>query len=896
MKNSSIKISTVLILVLFITLTMITSCLGIYNYSRTRNSMTNELNASLERIATRLKINLISPFYDMDMPQIRAIVRSEMMNRNLFAVVLTEPDEFLFFSAARDEQWDFSEGSIVAFPDSGNYMKTTRTILLKDASVNTVKVIMTDVFLQKELRRLLVNMVIGVIFINITVILILYIALRVTLVDPISKLREYSIEVGTGNLDAERPRALFFGELADLNVALGDMVTSLKDFIERLKNMDRLKDEFLANTSHELRTPLNGIIGIAESLMEGAAGQPGDRMRSNLSMIVISGKRLAALVNDILDFSKLKTHSLELSTKSVHIRVITEVVLKLSQPLTAGKELILENRIGNDFPSVQADENRVQQILYNLIGNAIKFTDSGSVVISAREQNQMAEISVSDSGIGIAGNKFDDIFKSFEQINGSVAREYGGTGLGLSVTKQLVGLHGGTLRVESEVGKGSTFTFSLPLSGGGAAISLGSEEISGKIKEIAKIRDAREVVAPGDMGASPAEKEKGARADAHRILVVDDEMINQQVLKNVLSFGNYHVTQALNGKEALKAIETHKRFDLVLLDIMLPMMSGYEVCEKIRENHPSNELPIIMLSAKNQVTDLVEGLKTGANDYLTKPISQTELLARIETHLNLRELSAENVRMGAELDIARQLQEMVLPTPDELSRIEQLDIACHMEPAEEVGGDYYDILPHNGSLKIGIGDVTGHGLESGILMLMAQTAIRTLITADVTDPVRFLSILNSTIFNNVQRMQIDRMMTLSLLDYKDGRVRLSGHHEEMILVRKNGRVERVDTVDLGIFVGMMEDISEYIAETSVSLNPGDGMVLYTDGITEAHPAGLDPLPENLYGLDRLCDVVSRNWEKPAEGIRKAVIKDVHRHIEKKNGMRDDLTLLVLKQK
>jgi serine phosphatase RsbU (regulator of sigma subunit) len=233
---------------------------------------------------------------------------------------------------------------------------------------------------------------------------------------------------------------------------------------------------------------------------------------------------------------------------------------------------------------------------------------------------------------------------------------------------------------------------------------------------------------------------------------------------------------------------------------------------------------------------------------------------------------------------------MLLPKEAELRQIPGLEIAGFMEPAEEVGGDYYDILSHNGYLKIGIGDVTGHGLESGVLMIMVQTAVRTLLSHGETDPVRFLNVLNRTIYDNVLRMNSDKNLTLSLLDYQNGHLYLSGQHEEMIVVRSEGRVERIDTIDLGFPIGLEADIADFVAQTSVQLYPGDVVVLYTDGITEA---------ENLagvqYGIERLCEVVRVNWQYSAQEIKQAVIADLRSHIGEQK-VYDDITLVVLKQK
>ena len=252
-------------------------------------------------------------------------------------------------------------------------------------------------------------------------------------------------------------------------------------------------------------------------------------------------------------------------------------------------------------------------------------------------------------------------------------------------------------------------------------------------------------------------------------------------------------------------------------------------------------------------------------------------------------LKQENLRMGAELDVAQQLQQMVLPKPEELEMIEGIDIAGYMDPADEVGGDYYDVLHADGVVTMGIGDVTGHGLESGILMLMTQTAVRTLQETKESDPVRFLDILNRTIYRNVQRMDSDKNLTLAILNYSEGRVSISGQHEETIVVRAGGHIECIDTMDLGLPIGLDDDIADFIDHTVVELNSGDGVVLYTDGIPEAFD-----LNKEQYGMERLCEVISHNWQYSAQEIKQAVINDVRAFIGEQKVF-DDITLVVLKQ-
>ena len=255
-----------------------------------------------------------------------------------------------------------------------------------------------------------------------------------------------------------------------------------------------------------------------------------------------------------------------------------------------------------------------------------------------------------------------------------------------------------------------------------------------------------------------------------------------------------------------------------------------------------------------------------------------------------QKLKADNVRMSAELDIVKQLQQMVLPKQSELQAIEGLEIAGFMEPADEVGGDYYDVLQQDGHVKISIGDVTGHGLESGVLMIMAQTAVRTLQKMNETDPVKFLDVINQTLFDNLQRMDSPKNMTLAILDYAGGVLKLSGQHEEAIVVRADGTLECIDTMDLGFPIGLVEEIGDFIAQQEVQLNPGDVVVLYTDGIPEAKD-----INKKQYGLERLWQVVVKNRHRGAEEIREAVIDDVREYIGVQKVF-DDITLVVMKQK
>ncbi|RUT07756.1 hypothetical protein DSM106972_020160 [Dulcicalothrix desertica PCC 7102] len=289
----------------------------------------------------------------------------------------------------------------------------------------------------------------------------------------------------------------------------------------------------------------------------------------------------------------------------------------------------------------------------------------------------------------------------------------------------------------------------------------------------------------------------------------------------------------------------------------------------------------IILENRDELAEVVKSF----ND-----IALALVKANKEVNLLNQCLTDENIRMGAELEVTSKLQKMILPPKHELEQIPDLEIAGFMLSATEVGGDYYDVIYHNGKVKIGIGDVTGHGLESGVLMIMVQTAVRTLLEHNETDPKKFLDTLNRTIYQNVQRMNSDKNMTLCLLDYEDGKVRVSGQHEEMLVVRRGGLIQRVDTVDLGFPIGLEEEISDFIGYADIQLYPNDVVVLYTDGVTEAeNPEG------ELYGLKRLTEIIKENWQNSAHDIKQAIVDDLYKYMGQ-GKLLDDITLVVLKRK
>lgn len=271
-----------------------------------------------------------------------------------------------------------------------------------------------------------------------------------------------------------------------------------------------------------------------------------------------------------------------------------------------------------------------------------------------------------------------------------------------------------------------------------------------------------------------------------------------------------------------------------------------------------------------------------------------ELERKIQVRLNQeivelnKLLKAENLKLGAELEVARRLQMMVLPKKEELTRVPKLDIAGYMRPADQVGGDYYDVLHLGSHTKIGIGDVTGHGLEAGLVMLMVQSIARTLHEAGEYNPAQFLKVLNQAIYKNVQRVQTDKTLSLAFLDIREDKVVLSGHHEEVLLIRKDNTIERIDTSELGFAVGMEPDISSYVGTREFPFGKDDTIVLYTDGVTEA----INEKGE-FYGIERLCESVLKKRQYDATALSNAAVDDLFQFIGKAP-IHDDISVVVIK--
>ncbi len=424
-------------------------------------------------------------------------------------------------------------------------------------------------------------------------------------------------------------------ELGVLYQALQVMVHSMRAMVKKADDSNRMKSEFLANMSHEIRTPLNAVIGLAHLCLESTEGD--EKKRDYVMKIEVAGKSLLGIINNVLDTSKIEAGMLELEEVQFSLRDLGEQISTIYQESATSKNLQLVFTIeedlirGGHYDSFIGDPIRLGQILNNLVGNAIKFTEEGRVSVTCSLAEELMEtstatmqdldeangcagsgvqrkliplcIEVSDTGIGFSKEQEAVLFQPFAQADTSITRRFGGTGLGLVISKHLVELMGGSMHVHSEVGIGTTFTILLFLPQ--ADRPLDSSEASASGEETS-----------GAFTLNLAGK---------HVLVVEDNMINQLIMEELLEKTQAKVSMADNGQIAVDMV-AKEQFDLILMDMQMPVMDGIQATGIIRQSHDASELPIIAVTANAMKEDKERGIAMGLNDYLTKPIDPKNLM------------------------------------------------------------------------------------------------------------------------------------------------------------------------------------------------------------------------------------------------------------------------------
>jgi signal transduction histidine kinase/CheY-like chemotaxis protein len=390
-----------------------------------------------------------------------------------------------------------------------------------------------------------------------------------------------------------------------------DLERRVEERTIELTHANRAKNEFLANMSHELRTPLNSILGLSESLLEQSRGPLNEKQEHALQIIASSGKHLLGLINDILEVSKIEAGKMEIHPDIISVKDICYSSLNFVKEAGLKKSIAIDLQSDPSVSTLFADPQRLKQILVNLLSNAVKFTpERGKVILAVNTNTDQDQIqfSVTDNGIGIAPENLKKLFSPFMQVDSSLARQYQGTGLGLTIAYKLTELHGGSMQVESEIGKGSCFTISLPW------------DPTKTIKS----------------NSSPAEKHeittqapKPALRPHVKVLLADDHDTNTMMLGEYLQSHGYEVTIARNGLEALaKAADTQPH--IIIMDIQMPEMDGLEAIQHLRLDERFVSTPIIALTALAMSGDRERCLEAGANEYMSKPVSLKALAETIQ--------------------------------------------------------------------------------------------------------------------------------------------------------------------------------------------------------------------------------------------------------------------------
>jgi len=406
-------------------------------------------------------------------------------------------------------------------------------------------------------------------------------------------------------------------ELKKREEELNKTITELDVAREKANAANQTKSQFLANMSHELRTPLNAIIGLTEMLKEDAADDGLDDFEEPLDRVFNAGKHLLTLINDVLDLSKIEAGRVELFNETFELKQILDDVIKTSLPLAQKNEneLIIDYKTEIDF--VTADQTRVKQVVLNLISNACKFTEKGKITVGVnkilREGGDLISIDVNDTGIGMSDEQMSRLFNSFVQADSSTTRKYGGTGLGLTISKQLAILMGGDVVVNSELGKGTTFTATF------LADFIGASESVKNLQQKTGSLIENVITLENNTGKT--------------ILIIDDDPTVSELMKRQLLKEGYKVVIAPNGKEGISLARDLKP-DVITLDILMPEMDGWSVLRTLKADPEVSNIPVIMASILDEKN---KGFSLGAADFLSKPIQKEYLMKSIRNLIGDKE-------------------------------------------------------------------------------------------------------------------------------------------------------------------------------------------------------------------------------------------------------------------
>ncbi|MCK4906840.1 MAG: substrate-binding domain-containing protein [Spirochaetes bacterium] len=615
----------------------------------------------------------------------------------------------------------------------------------------------------------------------------------------------------------------------------------LIDTNEKLKELNSLRTKFFTNVSHELRTPLTLILGPVESLLFGDYGKTIDTNNDIFHSIMYNASNLLKLINNLLDYSKIEAGKMLVNYTKTNISNLLQFYMLNIRSAAESKGLKIEYIDNTEGLIANIDRNLFQKAVFNLLSNALKFTaKGGSITLSLNSKKETFVIEVHDSGIGISHKDISVIFSRFGQAGDSESHNNQGTGIGLTLTKEIVELHGGTISVISQKGIGTTFTVKIPYN-----TTTGKENLSENFKKINSFEiismlnqyDTYEENVSEQLSIETKEESSINQKKFPLIMVIDDNPEMRKFIGFILK-KKYRIQYASDGKEGLKKAKKTLP-DLILSDVMMPNMNGYQLCKIVKSDPILKHTPIILLTAKANILQKIEGLEYGSDDYITKPFNAKELIARINNLLhnkkNENELAMKQMIIDEDFQEASSVQKTILTSKDFYTKINKLDIDIRYLPMnKKVSGDYYNVsVLKKGIASFMISDVSGHG---------AQAAMTTM----------QIDILNKESFKNrephermdyINRKFADELIsknffTSFILDiYKDRIIYSSAAHPSQYLIKKNSsRIIPLKTK--GRIIGIFKDMEFTSAEKKIE--KGDIIILFTDGIVESlNPLNVD---------------------------------------------------------
>ncbi|HNL00226.1 MAG TPA: SpoIIE family protein phosphatase [Leptospiraceae bacterium] len=613
----------------------------------------------------------------------------------------------------------------------------------------------------------------------------------------------------------------------------------LRQASEKLLQADKEKTAFFQNISHELRTPLTLIYGPVVDAVRRKEGIATEELGTVLS----NARRLLRLVNQLLDLQKIAAGKMELRLRSMNLGEMLGSISEAFQPYANGKRIQIETQIDGDIPRVAADPDMIEKCVYNYLSNAVKFTPAGGRVrICAHRKDNGVEVAVHDSGAGISDENQAGLFTRFGRSEPSLTRDQEGTGLGLSLVRELIALHGGHVSAKSVPGNGASFYFWLP------EISEILPEHDSSVSVMADIELADEVAAD-DASAH-------VQASGTTILLVEDNRGMRGYISGILRRSGYTVVETTDGQHGWTAVRS-RRPSLIITDLMMPRMSGIDLIANVRADPELKTLPVILLTAKADTRTRQEAHTAGADNYLAKPFNELELLSVVSNLLTLKSTEARLVR---EIELARKIQNTLLPA--KIPELPGLRIACRYKPMERIGGDLYDFCVYpDGSLGILIADVSGHGIAAAMIASMTKLAFA-LYGPTAESPADLLQQINSALLGRTGGNFITAQYAMIPANRKTVTVASAGHPAPLFI--RDGETRPMLT--RGPMLGILPSIQ--LMQFTLEIKSGDRLLLYTDGITEVMNA-----QKQLFEEKRLVDTLTKTANLPLEASMLTLIEE-----------------------